>query len=316
MDSTGELTGATFDRSSPWRSVTDHLIAWDLPAYPGYVEDKSALFALLDERWDFVFDDPGSELDVRLLSWGGVLIDDRPLGATAPCPRGCIPALDDPPLVTATEGGWYPDDALVFGVEVDGDAVALPKNVMEVHEMVNATLGGRRVALPYCTLCGSAQLYFTDEVEGAVDPLVLRTSGLLVRSNKVMYDLQSRSVVDTFTGRAVTGPLREAGAVLEQGTVVTTTWADWRRTHPATRIVAEGGGPRAELSARSAGGPRRRWPDLPRRRRRPAPCGAGAGPRGRAPRRQHGRLPGGGDADDARGGRAGHGRGRRGGAGG
>jgi hypothetical protein len=71
---------------------------------------------------------------------------------------------------------------------------------------------------------------------------VLRTSGLLSRSNKVMYDLRTRSVFDTFTGRALSGPLKRAGVVLDQVTVVTSTWGAWREAHPGTRIVARDGG--------------------------------------------------------------------------
>jgi Protein of unknown function (DUF3179) len=111
-----------------------------------------------------------------------------------------------------------------------------------VHELVNVTLGGRRLGIPYCTLCRSAQAYLLDSVPAGVPQPVLRTSGLLSRSNKVMYDLRSRSVFDTFTGRAVSGPLREAGIELEQVTVVTTTWGEWKRAHPETRIVARDGG--------------------------------------------------------------------------
>jgi len=240
------LTGQSIDPARSWGSLTDLLIAWDLPDYPGYREHKGALFTATDPRWSFVFADPDAAIDYRLLSWGGVPIDDRPLRDPDPCPTGCIPALDDPALTPADEGGWYPDDAVVFGIEIDGDAVAFPRNIMEVHEMVNMTIGDRRVAIPYCTLCGSAQAFFTDLVPGAVDgvdrPPVLRTSGLLSRSNKVMYDLDSRSVFDTFTGEAVSGPLRDAGVVLPQATVVTTTWADWSDTNPSTRIVAEDGG--------------------------------------------------------------------------
>ena len=62
-----------------------------------------------------------------------------------PCLDGCIPALDDPGVTDAAGGSWYPDDALVFGVVVGGEARAYPKNIMEVHEMVNDTLGGRRI---------------------------------------------------------------------------------------------------------------------------------------------------------------------------
>jgi hypothetical protein len=114
--------------------------------------------------------------------------------------------------------------------------------MMEVHEMVNLTVGGRRVGLPYCTLCGSAQAYLTDAVPAGIAVPVLRTSGLLSRSNKVMYDLVTRSAFDTFRGEAVSGPLQDAGLVLEQTTVIVTSWGEWKAANPETRIVAEDGG--------------------------------------------------------------------------
>lgn len=242
---------------SPWRSITDHLLGWDLPAPPGYEDLKKQLFLLVEPKWEPFFSDSGADIDWRWLSWGGVFIDDRPLGSLTPCLRGCIPALDDPLLVEAAEGGWYPDAGVVFGEVVGGEAVAFPKNIMEIHEMVNITIGGRRLGIPYCTLCGSAQAYFTD---GHEDPVVLRTSGLLSRSNKVMYDLVSRSVLDTFTGRALSGPLRHAALQLEQTTVVSSLWGEWKEAHPQTRIVAEDGGigrsyPENPLRGRDDDGP-------------------------------------------------------------
>ena len=246
--------------ASPWRSVTDDLIAWDLPAPPGYRELKARIFVEVEPGWELFFVDADAAIDWRLLSWGGVLIDDRPLGDTEPCERGCIPALDDPVLTTAAEGDWYPDDRVVFGLVIGTDEVALPRNIMEVHEMVNMTIGGRRLGIPYCTLCGSAQAYYTDSVPAGIAVPVLRTSGLLVRSNKVMYDLETGSVLDTFTGQALSGPLQDAGLVLEQATVVVTTWGEWRAAHPATRIVAQDGGvgrvyPADPLRGRDDNGP-------------------------------------------------------------
>ncbi|MDH3517648.1 MAG: DUF3179 domain-containing protein [Acidimicrobiia bacterium] len=234
-----ELTGVTFAAGIPWVTVTDHLLGWDLPEPPGYLDYKRTLFTLIEPRWEPFFTPP-SDIDYRWLSWGGVLVDDRPLGDTNPCSLSCIPALDFPAVTDARGGAWYPDDRFVFGVVVGGEARAYPRNIMEVHEMVNDELGGRRFGLPYCTLCGSAQLFFTDNLVG--EPPVLRTSGLLSRSNKVMFDLNTYSAFDTFTGRAVTGPLREAGISLEQGTVVTATWGAWKEAHPETTIVAEDGG--------------------------------------------------------------------------
>ena len=227
---------------SPWQSLTDHLIAWDLPAIPGYGMYKGRLFTIVEPAWQPFFDDTEAAIDWRFTSWGGVLIDDRPLGDTTPCERGCIPALDDPPTTTAEGGSWYPDDRVVFGVVVNGEARAYPKNQMEVHEMINDTLGGRRLGIPYCTLCGSAQAYFTDSVPSGIEVPVLRTSGLLTRSNKVMYDLNTASILDTFTGEAITGPLHDQGVVLEQATVVTSTWGEWKLAHPDTTILASDGG--------------------------------------------------------------------------
>ncbi len=235
-----ELTGVDGSGSGEIDFVWafDHLIAWDLPAWDGYPEMKGSIYPRIDQRWQIFFDqDQG--VDWRLVTWGGVLADDRPLGDNGPC--NCIPSLDNPATTEAADGGWYDDDRVVFGLIVNGEALALPKNQMEIHEMVNTTLGGRDIGVPYCTLCGSAQAYYTDNVSG-FERLVLRTSGLLSRSNKMMYDLTTGSLIDTFTGRAISGPLGEAGVVLEQVTVVASLWGDWKAARPNTRILAEDGG--------------------------------------------------------------------------
>jgi hypothetical protein len=249
VDAFESLTGVSLaddpdSERSGWLSATNHLIAWDTPDYPEYRTDKAQLFLLVEPRWEPLFADADSTIDWRHLSWGGVLIDDRELGDTDACPRGCIPALDDPAVTDAAGGDWYPDEAIVFGIVEDGEALAIPKNIAEIHEMFNLTLGDRRFGIPYCTLCGAAQAYRTDEAveQGAEDVPVLRTSGLLSRSNKVMYDLRTQSVFDTFTGAAVSGPLQDEGVVLEESTVVRTTWGEWKLAHPDTTIIAEDGG--------------------------------------------------------------------------
>lgn len=234
-----QLTGAPFVPGKVdfvW--AFDNLIAWDLPAWDGYTEMKGSLYSLVDSSWQKFFDEDVS-VDWRHVTWGGVLADDRPLGDNGPC--NCIPALDDPMTTGAEDGDWYADDRIVFGLVVHDEALALPKHQMEVHEMLNLTLGGRELGIPYCTLCGSAQAYFIDNVDG-IERLVLRTSGLLSRSNKMMYDLTTGSLVDTFTGVATSGALAEGGVVLEQQTVLATTWGEWKRSHPDTQILSQDGG--------------------------------------------------------------------------
>jgi hypothetical protein len=129
------LTGARLEGEDrqpghSWRAVTDLLIAWDLPAPPGYVRYKARLFTLVEPGWAPFFEDRNADID-----WGGVLIDDRPLGDPAPCPRGCIPALDDPAVTDAAGGSWYPDDALVFGVVVNGQARAYNGPIFPVGDV-------------------------------------------------------------------------------------------------------------------------------------------------------------------------------------
>ncbi len=240
-DAFEQLSGTEIGISNPWGDATNRLIAWDVPAPPGYLEFKRSLFTTLEPKWEPLFAD-GADIDWRHVSWGGVLIDDRPLGATNSCARGCIPALDEPVVTDAAGGDWYPDDETVFGVVINGEARAYPKNIMEVHEMTNDVLGGRRIAIPYCTLCGSAQAWFTDELDADVEFPVLRTSGLLIRSNKMMFDLTSLSFVDTFLGNATSGPLQDAGVQFEQASVVASSWGEWKAAHPDTTIVAEDGG--------------------------------------------------------------------------
>jgi hypothetical protein len=253
-----KVTGSSLP-ADPFIAMGDRLLAWDLPAPPGYREMKRDLFLFIEPKWEPFFADATSAIDWRQVGWGGVFIDDR-LDATRgeACPRGCIPALDQPKVTTASKGGWYPDSAIVFGIVINGEARAYPKNIMEVHEMVNDTLGGRLIGIPYCTLCRSVQAFFTDQVPG-FKPL-LRTSGLLSRSNKFMYDRTTWSALDTFTGRAISGPLHKAGVTLPQTTVVISTWAAWRKAHPRTTLIAQDGGvgriyPLKPLGGRDDDGP-------------------------------------------------------------
>jgi len=235
-DAAGKLLGVEIKTLQRWGEVTDYLMAWDIPSYPGYLPVKRAIFTKFVPGWGRIFVD--GEIDWRLVSWGGVLIDNRPYDTTLkPC--NCIPPADNPEVSSAEEATWLKDEDIVFGISVNGEHRAYPRRIMEVREMVNDTLGGRDLGIPYCTLCGAAQAYFTDDVPEAVERPILRTSGLLIRSNKVMYDINTYSVFDTFLGKAVTGPLLEKGVTLKQAAVVTTDWGSWKKAHPETTVLVE-----------------------------------------------------------------------------
>ena len=212
---------------------------WNAPEarHPRYAAFKSALYSLIDPRFSAYFDAPGDTL-IRLdeIVWGGVRQDG-------------IPPLRNPAMLAAEDAGYLEDDHIVFGLSVNGDARAYPKRILAWHEMFVDTVGGVPVAGVYCTLCGTVILYYTEH-EGINHRL--GTSGFLYRSNKLMYDQATQSLWSTMRGAPVVGPLAGKGIALKSGAVVTTTWGEWRRRHPGTRVLALDTGHRRDYSEGAA----------------------------------------------------------------
>ncbi len=63
------------------------------------------------------------------------------------------------------------------------------------------------------------------------------TSGMLYRSNKLMYDRKTNTLWNQFTGVPAAGPLIGTGIRLELLPVVTTTWGEWLKAHPDTTVL-------------------------------------------------------------------------------
>jgi hypothetical protein len=166
-------------------------------------------------------------MKIRLeeIAWGGV-------GALTG-----IRSLDSPAMIAADAAGYLLDSDLVFGVAINGDARAFPLRIMGWHEMMNDLIGGVPVALAYCTLCGSGILFET-QVEGREKPFIFGSSGLLYRSNKLMFDWETKSLWNQFTGRPVVGPLVDSGIALRERPIVITSWEHWRAQNPRTMVLS------------------------------------------------------------------------------
>ena len=67
---------------------------------------------------------------------------------------------------------------------------------------------------------------------------VFGSSGLLFRSNKLMYDRQTASLWHSLTGEPVVGTLAYSGIRLKRLPVVVTTWRQWREDHPGTKALS------------------------------------------------------------------------------
>ncbi|MEP6267143.1 MAG: DUF3179 domain-containing protein, partial [Paracoccaceae bacterium] len=140
------------------------------------------------------------------------------------------------------------DDDLVFGVSINGDVRAYPLRIMGWHEMFNEVIGGVPVALAYCTLCGSGILFET-QLEGRAKPLVFGSSGFLYRSNKLMFDRETDSLWNQFTGKPVVGPLVDSGIELKQRPVVITSWKRWKTSHANTKVLSVDTGHRRDYGS-------------------------------------------------------------------
>lgn len=63
------------------------------------------------------------------------------------------------------------------------------------------------------------------------------TSGLLFRSNKLMFDRSSYTLWSNLTGEPVVGRLAASPTELEVLPVVRSAWGDWREKHPDTTVT-------------------------------------------------------------------------------
>ena len=192
-------------------------------AHPLYPDFKANLYGLIDPKFRGYFSGDRKML-IRLdeVRWGGVGQDG-------------IPPLRSPAMIPASEASYLGEDNVIFGIAVQGDVRAYPKRILAWHEMFVDTVGGVSVTGVYCTLCGTVILY-KNEAGGTVHEL--GTSGFLYRSNKLMYDRATQSLWNTIWGEPVIGPLADKGIVLERLSVVTSTWGEWRRRHPETKVLS------------------------------------------------------------------------------
>ena len=125
-------------------------------------------------------------------------------------PKDGIPAIDAPRFEKLDDGkasGWAARvEAMepVISLVLRDDAHAYPLRILIWHEIVNDTVGGTPVAVTYCPLCNTA-LVFERALDGTT--LDFGTTGKLRNSDLVMYDRQTQSWWQQFTGEAIAGAM-------------------------------------------------------------------------------------------------------------
>ena len=115
-----------------------------------------------------------------------------------------IPSIDNPVFKAIADIKNISDQEPVIGFAINGDARAYPLRILMWHEIVNDTVGGVPVTVTFCPLCNAA-IVFERTINGKM--LDFGTTGLLRNSDLVMYDRQSQSWWQQFTGTAIVGSM-------------------------------------------------------------------------------------------------------------
>ena len=135
-------------------------------------------------------------------------------------PKDGIPSIDDPVFVAAGEVEDLADTEPVMSFFVGDDQRAYPLQILIWHEIVNDTVGGIPIAVTFCPLCNSAVVYDRRVGDAVLD---FGTTGKLRNSDLVMYDRQTESWWQQFTGEGIVG--------VHTGTAAQA--AAWRGSNPS-----------------------------------------------------------------------------------
>lgn len=176
----------------------------------------------------------GTSMGVELkLDSKKALVPIEEIMSGGPPPDG-IPAIDNPIFVSVKEADeWLKDREPVIAFQMQGDYRAYPLQVITWHEIVNDVVGGHPVAITFCPLCASA-LAFGREYQGKLYDF--GTSGMLYKSNLVMYDRQTKSLWAQITGQAIVGDL--AGARLKPYPAGIISWRQWKQAYPQGKVLS------------------------------------------------------------------------------
>ena len=192
---------------------------------------------LVSVGWWFAKDLVYAQLPVSLewpnTDFGNTLVDLGEIQSGGP-PKDGIPPIDDPKFDSVGEADkWLNPREPVAVVSINGETKAYPIQILTWHEIVNDSIAGVPVAVTFCPLC-NATIVFDRRRDGEI--LDFGTTGRLRKSDLVMYDRQTESWWQQFTGRAIVG--KKAGTVLDRIPASIVAYEDFRSAYPDARVLS------------------------------------------------------------------------------
>lgn len=184
-------------------------------------DEERAVAESLEKRWGWTTN--FAERTIQLTELMIILGRDRIIPVDIPTFK---PVADAPDYMRPREP--------VVSVVIDGDARAYPLAMLMWHEIVNDTVGGLPVTVTFCPLCNTS-ITFERMVDG--EELTFGTSGMLRRSDLVMWDRQTQSLWQQITGNAIVGDFAANGTVLKQVPSSIIAWETFAESYPEGKVL-------------------------------------------------------------------------------
>lgn len=149
-----------------------------------------------------------------------------------------IPPIDKPDFWNARKASemFFKHEPVIV-IEKGKEAKAYPLSIMTYHEIVNDIVGGIPVSVTYCPLCNAAIVFDRRlQYRGEEWLLDFGVSGMLRNSDLVMWDRQTESWWQQFTGKALVGEL--AGAQLISLPSMLISLEEFMETYPDGLILS------------------------------------------------------------------------------
>jgi len=151
--------------------------------------------------------------------------------------RDAIKPIDHPVFIPAADArdDYFPNEPVCV-VQSGREARAYPLSVLLFHEIVNDQVKDLPVAVTYCPLCNSVRTF--DRRIPITDEAVLLdfgTSGMLRKSNLVMWDRQSETWWQQFTAMGIVG--KYAGITLPVVPSMILAYRDFLTCFPEGKVL-------------------------------------------------------------------------------
>ncbi len=153
-------------------------------------------------------------------------------------PRDGIKPIDKPAFISIAQARKFLDPREPVVVLTIGKyAKAYPLRILLYHEIVNDEIDEQPVFVTHCPLCNTA-IVFSRKVNNEV--LDFGTTGRVRDSNLIMYDCQTESWWQQFTGDAIVGEF--AGTSLQHLNSQIASFADYSTSYPNGLVLSQATG--------------------------------------------------------------------------